>query len=75
MAPVIIAVLVLSTDLYVGGKGGPLPKTGKKVAKGLSEDEIVDAVGKLADFHAAGTPKKLRMFKLVENQDFPFSMS
>jgi NAD(P)H-nitrite reductase large subunit len=61
-------------DLYVGGKGGALPKTGKKVAKGLSEDEIVDAVGKLADFHAAETPKKLRMFKLVENQDFPFSM-
>lgn len=59
-------------DLYVGGKGGPLPKIGKKVAQGLSEGEIVDAVGKLADFHAAKTPKKLRMFKLIDEQDFPF---
>lgn len=61
-------------DLYVGGKGGPLPKTGKKVAKGLSEDEVIDAVGKLADFHAAKTPTKLRMFKLLDEQDFPFSL-
>lgn len=61
-------------ELYVGGKAGPLPKTGKKVAKGLSEDEIIDAVGKLADFHAAKTPTKLRMFKLLDEQDFPFSL-
>lgn len=61
-------------DLYVGGKGGPLPKIGKKVAKGLSEDEVIDAVGTLADFHAAKTPTKLRMFKLLDEQDFPFSL-
>ena len=61
-------------DLYVGGRGGPLPKTGKKVAKGLSEDEVIDAVGTLADFHAAKTPTKLRMFKLLAEQDFPFSL-
>lgn len=62
-------------ELYVGGKGGPLPKTGKRVAKGLSENEIIDAVGKLADFHAAKTPTKLRMFKLVDDQDFPFPIA
>ena len=61
-------------DLYVGGKGGPLPKIGKKVAKGLSEDKIIDAVGKLADYHAAQTPSKLRMFKLLDDQEFPFPM-
>ena len=62
-------------DLYVGGKGGALPKIGKKVAKGLSEDEIVDAVGKLVNFHAKKTSTKLRMFKLLNDQEFPFSMS
>jgi len=59
-------------DLYVGGKGGPLPRTGTRVARGLSEDELVEAVGRIADYHAAHTPKKLRMFKLFDNDDFPY---
>lgn len=58
-------------ELYGGGKGGPLPRTGKRIAKGLSEDEVIEAVGKLADFHAAKTPKKMRMFKLMEMDEFP----
>lgn len=61
-------------DLYVGGKGGPLPRVGVRVARGLSEEEVVDAVGKLADFHAANTPKKQRMFKLLDRPDFPFPL-
>lgn len=59
-------------ELYVGGKGGPLPKTGTRVATGLSAEEVVEAVGKLADFHAANTPKKLRMFKLMDMEGFPY---
>ena len=58
-------------ELYAGGKGGPLPKTSVRLAKGLSEEEVVEAVGKLADFHAEHTPKKLRMFKLMEMDGFP----
>lgn len=60
-------------ELYVGGKGGPLPRIGKRVAKGLTEDEVIEAVGKLADFHAAKTPSKIRMFKLMDEKDFPFA--
>lgn len=59
-------------ELYVGGKGGPLPKIGIRAAKGLSEDEVIDAIGSLADFHAENTPNKQRMFKLIHDQDFPF---
>lgn len=59
-------------DLYVGGKGGPLPRRGDKVAKGLSEDEVIEAIGKVVDFHAANTPKKLRMYKLLDKPGFPF---
>jgi NAD(P)H-nitrite reductase large subunit len=62
-------------ELYVGGKGGPLPRTGNRVANGLSEEEVVEAVGKLADFHAAKTPTKLRMFKLMAEEGFPFPSS
>jgi len=60
-------------ELYVGGKGGPLPKVGKRVARELSEDEVVEAIGRLADFHAANTPTKLRMFKLLDKEGFPFA--
>ncbi len=60
-------------DLYAGGKGGPLPKTGKKIASGMSESEILDAVGRLADYHAEKTSTKQRMFKLLGEQDFPYS--
>lgn len=58
-------------ELYAGGKGGPLPKVGLRIAKGLSEGEVIEAVGRLADFHAEHTPKKLRMFKLMEMDGFP----
>jgi len=61
-------------DLYAGGKGGALPKVGRKVAAGLSEDEAMEAVGKLVDFHAARTPKKQRMFKLLDEPDFPLAL-
>lgn len=58
-------------DLYVGGKGGPMPKTGKKIGKGMSEEEVIDAVGRLIDYHAANTTKKQRMYKLLDKEDFP----
>lgn len=58
-------------DVYAGGKGGPLPKVGKRIAKGLSEQEVVDLVGELADYHAARTEKKQRMFKLLDEPGFP----
>lgn len=58
-------------ELYAGGKGGPMPKTAVRLAKGLNEDEVVEAVGKLADFHDLNTPKKLRMFKLMDMEGFP----
>lgn len=59
-------------DVYVGGKGGPLPRVGRRIARGVSDDEVVEIIGRLADFHAARTPKKQRMFKLLEEEDFPY---
>lgn len=59
-------------DLYVGGKGGPLPRVGGKAATGLSEAEVVEAVGRLVDFHTAHTSGKQRMYKLLEMEDFPY---
>jgi len=58
-------------DLYVGGKGGPLPRVGERIARGLGEDDVLEAVGRLVDFHNSNTSKKQRMFKLLEDPDLP----
>jgi len=58
-------------DVYVGGKGGPLPRVGQRIARGLSDEQVLDVIGRLADYHAARTPKKQRMFKLLNDRDFP----
>jgi NAD(P)H-nitrite reductase large subunit len=62
-------------DVYAGGKGGPLPKVGKRIARGLAEQEVIDLVGELADYHASRTDKKQRMAKLVDEPDFPRRIS
>jgi len=58
-------------DMYAGGKGGALPKIGKLIARGLTEEEAVDLVGELVDYHASKTGKKQRMAKLIDEPDFP----
>lgn len=59
-------------DVYVGGKGGPLPRVGQRIAKGVSDEDVLEIIGRLAYFHAARTPKKQRMFKLIGEDDFPY---
>ena len=59
-------------DLFVGGKGGPNPKVGRRVLRNLSEEEVVDAVETLVEFHDKKTGKKQRMVKLIDDPEFPF---
>ncbi|MDH4317743.1 MAG: nitrite reductase [Desulfobulbaceae bacterium] len=58
-------------EVYAGGKGGALPKVGKRIGRALNEEEVLELVGELADYHAAHTEKKQRMFKLITEPDFP----
>lgn len=60
-------------ELYVGGKGGPYPKIGRKIGKNLSEDEVLEMMSVLVDFHDAKTGNKQRFAKLINLEDFPFS--
>ena len=62
-------------DVYAGGKGGPLPKVGKRIGRRLTEQDVVDLVGELADYHASKTENKQRMAKLVDEPDFPGRVS
>jgi len=59
-------------DLYVGGKGGPGPKLGRRILRDLDEQEVVAAVAELVEFHDAHTETKQRMAKLIDHPDFPY---
>jgi len=59
-------------DLYVGGKGGPNPKIGRRVLRDLDEQGVVAAVAELVEFHDAHTESKQRMVKLIDHPEFPY---
>lgn len=59
-------------DIYVGGKGGAFPKVGRKILKGVAEEEVLAVIERLVDFHDAKTPTKQRMGKLLDDPEFPF---
>ncbi len=60
-------------DFFVGGKGGPFPKIGRCIAKSCNEVEMLDMLSVLVDFHDLKTEKKQRMFKLLDDPEFPYS--
>jgi len=59
-------------DFYVGGKGGPSPKVGRRVLRDLDEQGVLAAVAELVEFHDAHTETKQRMVKLIDHPDFPY---
>lgn len=60
-------------DIYVGGKGGPFPKAGRRIVRGADEQQVLSVIEQLVDYHDAKTGKKQRMSKLLEEADFPFA--
>ena len=59
-------------DLYVGGKGGPSPRVGRRILRDLDEQGVVAAVAELVEFHDAHTETKQRMAKLIDHPEFPY---
>lgn len=59
-------------DLYVGGKGGPHPKIGRRILREASDEQVLATIATLVHYHYEKTGKKQRMAKLVEEPDFPF---
>lgn len=60
-------------DLYVGGKGGPQPRVGRRVLRQVSDEEALTAIGRIVEFHNSQTAKKQRLVKLIDEPGFPFS--
>jgi dissimilatory sulfite reductase (desulfoviridin) alpha/beta subunit len=59
-------------ELFVGGKGGPFPKVGRRIEKNVNEDRLLEMIGQLVNFHDIKTETKQRMQKLLADPDFPF---
>ncbi|KJR98451.1 MAG: nitrite reductase [Desulfobulbaceae bacterium BRH_c16a] len=59
-------------EVFVGGKGGPYPKIGRRIAKKVTESEVMDIMAVLVEFHDRKTEKKQRFHKLLDDPEFPF---
>jgi len=59
-------------EVYAGGKGGPFPKIGRRIAKGADDERVLAIIERLVAFHDEKTEKKQRFAKLMEEPDFPF---
>ena len=59
-------------EVYAGGKGGQLPKIGKRIQKNVSEDTVLNVIEVLVDFHDRKTKKKQRIYKLLADPEFPY---
>ncbi|MDD5758257.1 MAG: nitrite reductase [Desulfobulbaceae bacterium] len=59
-------------EVYAGGKGGPFPKIGRRIAKEADDAMVLGIIERLVAYHAAKTEKKQRFAKLMDEADFPF---
>jgi NAD(P)H-nitrite reductase large subunit len=59
-------------EVFAGGKGGPFPKIGRRIAKGADEEQVLALIQRLVAFHEEKTEKKQRFAKLMEDADFPY---
>ena len=59
-------------DIYAGGKGGPFPKSARRIARRVDADRMLEIIEQLVDYHDKKTSQKQRMCKLLDEQDFPF---
>ncbi len=60
-------------EIFAGGKGGPYPKIGRRIERNASEERVLDIISDLVEFHDRKTEKKQRMYKLLDDPDFPFA--
>ena len=60
-------------EVYTGGKGGTSPQVGRRIAKMVDEESVMQVIAELLKFHDKKTKKKQRMFKLLGDAEFPYS--
>jgi len=60
-------------SVYTGGKGGLVPRAGRRIKIKATEDEVLDIIETLIAFHDKKTKTKRQLFQLLNDSDFPFS--
>ena len=58
--------------VFAGGKGGLIPRVARRIKLKVTEDEVLDTIQTLVDFHDRKTKTKQRMYQLLDNPEFPF---
>lgn len=59
-------------EVFAGGKGGPFPQVGRRIARKVDEERVLAIISELVEFHDRKTDKKQRMYKLLSDPEFPF---
>jgi NAD(P)H-nitrite reductase large subunit len=59
-------------DVYVGGKGGPHPKVGRRILREVESEQVLAAIAAIVAYHYEKTGTKQRLAKLADEADFPF---
>lgn len=60
-------------EVFVGGKGGPYPKLGRRIARKAMESGVLEIIATLVEFHDRKTEKKQRFHKLLDDPEFPYT--
>jgi dissimilatory sulfite reductase (desulfoviridin) alpha/beta subunit len=60
-------------EVFAGGKGGPFPKVARRIEKNADTQRVLDIISELVEFHDKKTEKKQRMYKLLNDPEFPFA--
>jgi sulfite reductase beta subunit-like hemoprotein len=59
-------------DIYLGGKGGPQPKTGKRVVRQADAERVLKIIGEVVEYHNRNGATKQRLGKLLADPGFPY---
>lgn len=60
-------------DVFAGGKGGPFPQVGRRIERKADDARVLEIVEELVEFHDKKTEKKQRIYKLLNDPEFPFA--
>jgi len=58
--------------VFAGGKGGLVPRVARRIKVKATEDEVLNTIETLVDFHDRKTKTKQRMYQLLKDPEFPF---
>jgi sulfite reductase beta subunit-like hemoprotein len=58
--------------VFAGGKGGQIPRAGRRIKVKASENEVLAIIETLVDLHDRKTKTKQRMYQLLGDPEFPF---